>query len=225
MTGADPARPTTARGMLRAARMASIVRALAVVGALALLIAAAATVYAAGVLRTGLSTRDAPSGMEAHVARTARRLGMPRQMRELKNPLAADPSVVEDGREHFADHCATCHGNDGRGDAPIGRGMYPPAPDMTRRETQDLTDGEIYAIIQNGIRLSGMPAWGEPGEHDHGTWALVTFVRHLPRITPHELSEMEKLNPRSRAELLEELEEEEFLRGSGPVEHPTEREP
>jgi mono/diheme cytochrome c family protein len=199
--------------------------AVASVGALALVIVAAAVVYAAGVLRTGFSTRDAPSEMEALVARTARNLAMPRQMRELKNPLAADPSVLEDGREHFADHCAMCHGNDGRGDTPIGRGLYPRAPDMTRRETQDLTDGEIYAIIQNGIRLSGMPAWGEPGEHDHGTWALVAFIRHLPRITPDELSAMEELNPRSRAELLEELEEEEFLRGGGPVKHPTERDP
>src|SRR5467141_1262563 len=57
-------------------------------------------------------------------------------------------------------HCATCHGNDGRRQTDIGRNMYPKAPDMRRARTQDLTDCELFSIIKNGIRLTGMSAWG-----------------------------------------------------------------
>ncbi len=42
----------------------------------------------------------------------------------------------------------------------MGRNMYPPAPDMRLAETQQMTDGELFYIIQNGVRLTGMPAWG-----------------------------------------------------------------
>jgi hypothetical protein len=53
--------------------------------------------------------------------------------------------------------------------------MYPPAPDMRKERTQRMTDGELFYIIENGIRLSGMPAWGgsEPAGQD--SWKLVHF--------------------------------------------------
>ena len=98
----------------------------------------------------------------------------------------------------------------------MGRNLYPRAPDMTLAATQALSDGELYSIIENGIRLTGMPAWGkgEPGKHDSwDSWALVAFIRHLPRLTPEELTEMKKLNPVSSREMNEAKEEEDFLRG------------
>ena len=67
---------------------------------------------------------------------------------------------MTDARAHFADHCAICHANDGSGDTPIGRALWPKAPDMRLRETQDLSDGELFWIIENGIRFTGMPALG-----------------------------------------------------------------
>jgi len=76
--------------------------------------------------------------------------------------------------------------------------------------TQKLTDGEIFYIIHNGIRLTGMPAWGEPG-HDQDSWKLVLFIRHLPQITPEELKEMEDFNPKSPADRSEEADEQPFL--------------
>jgi mono/diheme cytochrome c family protein len=83
---------------------------------------------------------------------------------------------------------------------------------MRARGTQELTDGELFYIIENGVRLTGMPAWGGAGKPEE-SWKLVHFIRHLPRISPEELAEMERMNPRS-AEAWQELqEEEEFLRG------------
>ena len=68
--------------------------------------------------------------------------------------------AIAEGRAHFADHCASCHANDGSGDTEMGRGLYPRAPDMRLAATQNLEDHELFYIIENGIRLTGMPAWG-----------------------------------------------------------------
>lgn len=153
------------------------------------------------VVRHGFSARDEPTAVEAFVARRLRHLSVPHAARRAENPVALTGAVLAEAREHFADHCALCHGNDGGGDTPIGRNLYPKAPDMTASRTQSLSDGELFYIIENGIRLSGMPAWGEEGPHeDEASWKLVHFVRHLPSITPEEVAEMEKLNPRSRRE-------------------------
>ncbi|HET6922911.1 MAG TPA: cytochrome c, partial [Anaeromyxobacteraceae bacterium] len=94
-------------------------------------------------------------------------------------------------------------------------GLYPRVPDMRRPETQQLSDGEIFWIIENGVRFTGMPAWGEPGREGE-SWALVHFIRHLPALTPAEALQMKRANPRS-LEAWRELEEDErFLRGDEP---------
>ena len=178
-----------------------------------------AVVAAAGlggyVLSRGLSARDEPSGAEAFIARRLRRMAMPGRSRELKNPVQASPEVLSGATAHFADHCASCHGNDGRGNTLIGRGLYPKPPDMTESSTQNLTDGEIYYIIENGIRFTGMPAFGEePGNNnDLESWDLVHFIRHLPRMTSEEIEQMKEMNPKSPSESAKEEEIRKFLQG------------
>ncbi len=165
-------------------------------------------------VRRGLSARDEPSAIEAFVARRVRSLAAPRRARALPNPIALTPEALADARGHFADHCAICHANDGSGNTAIGRNLYPKAPDMRLEDTQRLTDGELYFIIQDGIRLTGMPAWGKAGdEHDEDSWKLVHLIRHLHELTPAQLKEMEAMNPKSPAEIEEERRDEEFLRG------------
>jgi mono/diheme cytochrome c family protein len=161
-------------------------------------------------IRRGFSARDSPSGMEALVARTARRLSMPASERDAKNPFAPTAEVLGEARTHFADHCATCHGNDGSGKTEIGQNLYPKPPDMRQPETQNLTDGQMYYVIHNGVRLTGMPAWGGPGKDDD-SWKLVLFIRHLPQMNPEEIKEMEQFNPKSAMDLLEEKDEQLFL--------------
>jgi len=108
----------------------------------------------------------------------------------------------------------------------IGRNLYPKAPDLRLPATQNLTDGELYYTINNGIRLTGMPTWGKAGDADEDSWKLVHFIRHLPQPTPEEDQEMKKMNPKSPEELREEQEEEQFLnegqpsnRGHEPTHH------
>jgi hypothetical protein len=96
----------------------------------------------------------------------------------------------------------------------MGRNLYPKAPDMRLATTQDLTDGEIFAIIENGVRLTGMPAWGDgTPESTRASWELVHLVRRFPTITESEIVGMAALNPRPRAVWEEEREIEAFLRG------------
>jgi mono/diheme cytochrome c family protein len=160
------------------------------------------------MIRYGFSARDKPSKAETIVAGAMRRWAVPAAVRNAKNPVRVDANVLAEGRAHFADHCATCHGNDGKGQSDIGSRLYPPAPDMTLPATQSLSDGEIFSIIENGIRLTGMPAFGGGTDDSRdASWKLVHFIRHLPRITPAELAEMEALNPKS-AEEWEQIERE-----------------
>ena len=135
-------------------------------------------------------------------------------MRRRRNPVPLTDGVLAEARAHWADHCATCHANNGSGQTDIGRNLYPKAPDMRRRRTQDLTDGELFSIIKNGIRLTGMPAWGDPAGHDDDdNWKLVHFIRHLPKVTPQELEEMKSMNPVNAMEMKEEQQEKKFLEG------------
>jgi mono/diheme cytochrome c family protein len=162
----------------------------------------------------GFSASTKPTAVEAWMARLARSAALPSDARARINPAPNTPEVLADARAHWADHCATCHANDGSGDTFIGRHTYPPAPDMRLPATQQMMDGELFYIIQNGIRLTAMPAWGGESEHDAlDSWKLVRFIRHLPTLTDEEKAQMEKLNPRSPAELKEEEEEEKFLNG------------
>ena len=162
----------------------------------------------------GFSTREQPTAVERWVAQEARSLAMPADAKSKVNPIPNSPEAIAEGSAHWADHCFSCHANDGSGDTVSGKHLYPPAPDMRLPATQQLTDGELFYIIQNGIRLTGMPAWGSGSAKDEeDSWKLVHFIRHLPQITLEEKKAMEKLNPKSPDDLREEQEEEKFLRG------------
>jgi mono/diheme cytochrome c family protein len=115
---------------------------------------------------------------------------------------------------HFADHCATCHANDGSGDISLGRSMFPPAPDMRAGPTQAMTDGELFYVIERGIPLTGMAAWGNgTPQGERSTWELVHFIRHLPQISEDEVRQMEALNPRSAADEKRKRDIDDFLSG------------
>ena len=167
------------------------------------------------ILSRGISARDEPSGVEAFIARRLRHFAIPRGARDAKTPVEETSEVLAGATAHFADHCASCHGNDGRGGTLIGRGLYPKPPDMSAPDTQQLTDGELYYIIENGVRFTGMPAFGEePGNQENKeSWDLVHFIRHLPGITDEELAEMKKMNPKSPMELAREERMRKFLQG------------
>ena len=162
----------------------------------------------------GFSAKTEPHVLEVMMARKLRHLAIPLTQLEKVNPVSDSSDVQGEARAHFADHCATCHANTGSGQTPIGKNVYPKAPDLRLPATQSMSDGEIFFVIHNGIRFTGMPAFGagEPDE-DLDSWKLVHFIRHLPNLTVAELEEMKALNPKSKHQLDEEAMRARFLEG------------
>ncbi len=152
-----------------------------------LLVVAGALVY--WIFSHGFSAREEPSAMERAMVRGMRRIAIPSGASDLKNPEPVNEQTMGEAREHFVEHCSVCHGVDGRGGAAFGRNMYPKVPDLTLADTQRLQDGELFYIVSNGIRFSGMPAFG--GEDSpQEIWHLVAFLRRLPQLSPEELKRM-----------------------------------
>lgn len=143
------------------------------------------------LVNQGFSAREKPSRLEEFLARQARKIATPANARELKNPSPLTPESLKDTYEHWNEHCALCHGSNGDGDSDIGKNLYPKTPDMKSSEVQAMSDGELFYIITNGVRFTGMPAWGD--EHSaEETWQLVSFIRKLPTLTPAELELLKK---------------------------------
>jgi mono/diheme cytochrome c family protein len=161
----------------------------------------------------GFSARSKPTSMESVAARVARKLALPAGAREKQNPVSKSPEVLVEAMGHWADHCAICHGNDGSGKSEMGGLMYPPAPDMRAEPTQRLTDGELFYIIEIGIRLTGMPGWGGSEGAARSSWKLVHLVRHLTELSPVEIAAMEKMNPKGPEDRQREEDEALFLNG------------
>src|SRR5690242_19864643 len=181
--------------------------------------AAVAIVVIASLLHNGLSARATPTALETILARGARHLAMPAAAQALKHPVAASAENLRDARLHFADHCAICHGNGGSGDTMMGHGLYPKPPDLRLPETQKLSDGELFWVIENGVRFTGMPSFSTPGMQND-SWKLVRFIRHLPQLTEDERMEMEKYNPKGPDDRHDEQQEDDFLKGATPAPKP-----
>ena len=166
---------------------------------------------------TGLDALAQPGAIETRLARAARRVAIPASIRKMASPVPNSTESLADGMAHFADHCAVCHANDGSGDTEMGRGLYPKAPDMRGDATQRLSDGELFYIIDRGIRFTGMPGWGNGTKAgEESSWQLVQFIRHLPALTEAEAEAMKARNPRSPEDIRHEIEEERFLNQGAP---------
>ena len=158
-------------------------------GLVVLFLIACAGVLLVYVRQHGFSARAKPSAVETFLARKVRSLATPAGVKAMPNPLDPTPLNVAEARDHFADHCAICHANDGSGKTMINEGLYPPAPDLRDRDTQQLSDGELLSIIKNGIRMTGMASYGKVHKDDE-IWSLVAFVERLQKMTPEQYKQM-----------------------------------
>ncbi len=100
------------------------------------------------------------------------------------NPFSK-PEDIRVGLAHYKENCADCHGAPGVEESEVGQGLNPPAPDLTLPAVQRMRDGELFWVISNGIRMTGMPAFSPTHKEDE-IWKMVAFVRHLPEITREE---------------------------------------
>jgi mono/diheme cytochrome c family protein len=145
-----------------------------------LVVAVVLILIAIALMRFNLSALPQPGDFETRVSNAAKlfiiqrasRHGIPPRPTDIKGSVAA-------GGSHYGLDCSVCHSDDGRGQTPVGQWMYPRAADLTSKRVQSYSDQELFWIIKNGIRLTGMPAFGQIETEDH-IWDLVNYVRTLP---------------------------------------------
>lgn len=152
-----------------------------------LLVLVIIVVGAAILIHRGFRATNQPSALETAAARAARNYSIPSAARNEKIPLDATPQNLQDRCETFLAKCQSCHGHDGSGLTPMGQSRYPRVPDLRAAPTQNLTDGEIHYIIENGVELTGMPAWGNPHQaQNDDSWKLVLYIRSLRSLAQQE---------------------------------------
>ena len=133
-----------------------------------------------GLRHFSLTALQEPGPVEMRFATLAKHFLIRLASRQGVPPRPVDTKAsVETGVTHYGLDCGTCHGIDGRAQTPSGRWMYPRASDLTSRQVQSYSDRELFWIIKNGIRFTGMPAFGKLETADH-IWGLVNYVRTLP---------------------------------------------
>jgi mono/diheme cytochrome c family protein len=131
------------------------------------------------LMRFNVTALREPGRVETAVAnwnlrflvRRASHQGIPQRPVDTKASIASGSTL-------YASECGICHGSDGRSPTPMGRWMYPRAADLSSEQVQSFSDQELFWIIQNGIRFTGMPAFGKVETGDN-IWNLVNYVRTL----------------------------------------------
>lgn len=130
-----------------------------------------------GYLMTGPADRT-PTHAESISANLMRRLFIPLRVSKVPAAPATSTESLLAGRKIFLQACSTCHAATGHGDQQLAGSFYPPVPDITGEAAQRWSDRELFWIIRNGIRLTGMPAWRSTLSEQQ-TWDVVSYVRHL----------------------------------------------
>jgi mono/diheme cytochrome c family protein len=144
------------------------------------IVALAGLLIVLSLTRFNLTALPEPGHVETRVANLATRVLIHRASRQAIPPRPLDTKAsVDNGSTHYGLECSICHGTDGHTQAPLGRWMYPRPADLTGSQVQGYSDQELFWIIQNGIRFTGMPAFGKVESPDH-IWDLVNYVRTLP---------------------------------------------
>src|SRR6266852_3238474 len=98
-----------------------------------------------------------------------------------------DPAKILLGTEHFAAHCAVCHGAPGVPKGDIAHGLNPQPPDL-RLASSRYTPSELFWILKHGVKMTGMPSWGD--HSDDELWATVAFLEKLPGMTEQDYAKL-----------------------------------
>jgi hypothetical protein len=158
-------------------------RLLALIGALGIVGAIAAGVYFfAGFFNVGAGWED-PAPLRWALVQT-RQASIARQSESVDAPPIKldDPAVVRDGAHEYDEHgCTNCHGGPGVTWAKFSEGLNPDPPEL--KEVAGMEPGQLFWVIKNGIRMTGMPSFGKAGVSDDDIWKIVAFVKKLPNVS------------------------------------------
>jgi mono/diheme cytochrome c family protein len=135
-----------------------------------------------------------PADLVDRIAMTAKFEAVRRGGDGLQVTLPTDAASLAEGREHYVENCLPCHGAPGVKPAEFAQGMNPTPPDIDGA-LQNYTDAQLFWVIKNGIRATGMPAFAVNHKDDEIA-AIAAFVRHTPKLSPEERKELAAAAPR-----------------------------
>jgi mono/diheme cytochrome c family protein len=115
------------------------------------------------------------------------------------NPFAKDPAAAATGLLHYKENCLSCHGAKDIDGEELSKGLNPAPPMLDMKDIQNRSDGELFWIISNGIRATGMPAFSPTRKEDE-IWKIVSFVRRLPKLTDEEVAKLKAATEESHHE-------------------------
>src|SRR5215831_1399438 len=155
-----------------------VVSALVIIGGLAFIVSGSYHIEA-----------DAPHwGVTNWLLQTVRDHSIKAQAAGIEAPPGLDdPAKLQIGVEHFAAHCAVCHGAPGVPKGDIAHGLYPQPPDLVRA-SEHYTPAELFWILKHGIKMTGMPSWTD--HSDEELWATVSFIEKLPSMTQEDYAKL-----------------------------------
>lgn len=151
---------------------------------------------------SGCPASTKPSKLETNLANMAKDVVIPLEAQKRSNPSPSTDANILAGQQVYLQQCALCHAADGHAATKLGLAMYPPAMDLTSPHVQRWTDAELFWIIQNGVRLTGMASW-KTMVSEQDTWKLVDFIHALPKLAPILAAQQEEAEAaKSQAELI-----------------------
>ena len=119
------------------------------------------------------------------------RTTMERSVQVRAKDLEAPPMTqdhINEGVGHYVAMCEGCHGAPGVEPNDLGRGLTPSPPDLAETASA-WRDRELFWIIKHGLKMTGMPAWGE-ADSDEALWTIVAFVKSLPDTSAAQYQEL-----------------------------------
>jgi len=153
-----------------------------IIAVIVILIVVGGAAYA--LVTFNLSALQNPGGTETSIASAFRDWYIRRGARNLPAPtIANNATSIEQGEGLYSMECAQCHGPNGRKPTPIGESMYPRVPNLSSSDTKEMSDKELFWVIKNGIRFSGMPGFAKINT-DPEVWQLTYYVRSLGGPAP-----------------------------------------
>ncbi len=158
------------------------------ISALLGVLAALAMIYS-GVFNVAATVTDAPPLRWVFV--TTREAPIKRHARDIQAPALGGAQQLENGFRIYRDMCVMCHTPPGRLPTPMAIGLNPQAPSF---EENDMSAAELFWATKNGIRFTGMPAWGPP-RSDQELWDLVAFMMALPKMNAADYDAVDRRVP------------------------------
>lgn len=156
-----------------------------------IVVAAAVPIFVSSTGMFNMNATEKPSTVEEIIGKTAWEKSLHRRAPQATNPFQNDSTALDSGMDHFKENCLPCHGIPGVEPSEIAKGLNPHAPELKHRGLEEWSDGELFYLVKNGIRMTGMPALG-PTHTDQEIWTIVYFLRHIENLSADQKRELQK---------------------------------